>query len=188
MDRDGLLAHIRTTHFESGDRDRAVADARRIARFLERSGARGVVGIGSAFDPTRPFSRRSDIDLVVDGLPPRRFFSISAQAAAMTEFHLDLTAAESATPALLRVDKRAPDKTMTREETLLLRLAAAIESELARLAQLERELAGAPDPADTYSLRARGSILHDFSTGVERIFIRIASELDGAVPQAPQWH
>ena len=102
MDRDGLLAHIRATHFESGDRDRAVADARRIARFLEQSGARGVVGIGSAFDSERPFSHRSDIDLIVDGLPARRFFSVSAQAAAMTQFHLDLTPAETATPALLR--------------------------------------------------------------------------------------
>ena len=102
MDRDGLLAHIRATHFESGDRDRAVADARRIARFLEQSGARNVIGIGSAFDPERPFSRRSDIDMVVDGLPARRFFSVYAQAAAMTEFSLDLTTAESATRALLR--------------------------------------------------------------------------------------
>ena len=102
MDRAALLAHIRATHFESGDRDRAVADARRIARFLEQNGARGVVGIGSAFDLTRPFSHRSDIDLVVNGLPARRFFSVYAQAAAMTGYHLDLTAAETATPALLR--------------------------------------------------------------------------------------
>ena len=103
MDREALLAHIRATHFESGDRNRAVADARRIARFLERNGASSVVGIGSAFDLGRPFSHRSDIDLVVAGVPPRRFYSVSAQAAAMTEFSLDLIAAESATPALLRV-------------------------------------------------------------------------------------
>ena len=77
---------------------------------------------------------------------------------------------------------------MTREETLLRRLAAEIESELASLAQLEHELAAAPNPADNYALRARGSILHDFYTGVERIFVRIARELNGGVPQAPQWH
>lgn len=102
MNRDALLAHIRATHFESGDRDRALADARRIAGFLGRNGARSVIGIGSTFDPSRPFSHRSDIDLVVDGLRPRTFFSVSAQAAAMTRFSLDLTATESATPALLR--------------------------------------------------------------------------------------
>ena len=100
MDRDALLAHIRTTHFESGDRDRAGADARRVARFLKRSGARRVVGIGSAFDRTRPFTHRSDIDLVADGIPPRRFYAVSAEAAAMTDFPLDLTAAETAAPAL----------------------------------------------------------------------------------------
>ena len=103
MDRAGLLAHIRATHFESGDRDRAVEDARRIARFLQRSGARRVVGIGSAFDRTRPFTHRSDIDLVADGIPPRRFYAVSAEAAAMTDFPLDLTAGETATPALLAV-------------------------------------------------------------------------------------
>ena len=77
---------------------------------------------------------------------------------------------------------------MKREEALLRRLAAEIESELASLAQLEQELAGAPNPGDRYSLRARGSILHDFYTGVERVFMRIASELNGGVPQSPQWH
>ena len=77
---------------------------------------------------------------------------------------------------------------MKREETLLRRLAAEVESELASLAHLEQELAGAPTLEDNYSLRARGSILHDLYTGVERIFVRIASELNGGVPQAPQWH
>jgi len=103
MDRQALLAHIRATHFESGDRNRAVADAHRIARFLTRNGARSVVGIGSAFDLERPFSDRSDIDLVVEGLPARRFYAVSAQAAALTEFSLDLIAAEAATPTLLWV-------------------------------------------------------------------------------------
>ena len=101
MDRDALLAHIRATHFESGDRDRAEEDARRIARFLKGAGARKVVGIGSAFDRTRPFTHRSDIDLVADGIPPRRFYAVSAEAAAMTGFPLDLTAGETAAAALL---------------------------------------------------------------------------------------
>ena len=71
---------------------------------------------------------------------------------------------------------------------LLRRLAAEVESELASLARLEPELAGAPDWAETYSLRARGSILHDFYTGIERIFMRLSSELNGGVPRLPQWH
>jgi hypothetical protein len=77
---------------------------------------------------------------------------------------------------------------VTREETLLRRLAAEVTAELASLEQLAQELAGAPSRADTYSLRARGSILHDFSSGVERIFVRIAGELNGGVPQAERWH
>ena len=77
---------------------------------------------------------------------------------------------------------------MTREETLLRRLAAEITAELASLEQLAQELAGAPSRADTYSLRALGSILHDFYSGVERIFVRIAGELNGGVPQAERWH
>ena len=77
---------------------------------------------------------------------------------------------------------------MRLEEALVHRLAAEIESELAGLDELERELANAPQQDDSYSLRARGSILHDFYCGVERVFVRIASELNGGVPRAEQWH
>ena len=56
MDRETLLNHIRATHFESGDRELALADARRIAAYLVEQGASRVVGIGSAFEPTRPSS------------------------------------------------------------------------------------------------------------------------------------
>ena len=103
MHRDALLKHLRATHFESGDRELAVSNAKRIARFLRSSGANRVVGIGSAFDATRPFTHRSDIDLVVEGIAPALFYRLSARAAAMTQFHLDLTPLESATPALMRV-------------------------------------------------------------------------------------
>jgi len=68
------------------------------------------------------------------------------------------------------------------------RLAAEIEAELAGLDALALEMADAPQQDDSYSLRARGSILHDFYNGIERIFVRIASELNGGVPQAEQWH
>ena len=42
-------------------------------------------------------------------------------------------------------------------------------------------------PWRTGSLRARGSILHDFYNGVERVFVRIARELNGGVPRGDQW-
>jgi len=68
------------------------------------------------------------------------------------------------------------------EEILARRLAAEIESELAALAALGEEFANTPKGDETYSVRARGSILHDFYNGVERVFLRIARELNGGVP------
>lgn len=103
MDRADLLAHLRATHFESGDRERARSDARRIARYLVQEGARRVVGIGSTFDARRSFTDRSDIDLVVEGLEAREFYCVSARAAAMTGFRLDLTPLEAATSGLRRI-------------------------------------------------------------------------------------
>ena len=55
-----------------------------------------MIGIGSAFVPGRRFTRRSDIDLAVDGLPPETFFRASARAADMSAFQLDLVPVESA--------------------------------------------------------------------------------------------
>lgn len=77
---------------------------------------------------------------------------------------------------------------MKPEEVLARRLAAEIESELEALAALGEEFAYAPKGDDTYSVRARGSILHDFYNGVERVFLRIARELNGGVPRGDQWH
>jgi len=40
----------------------------------------------------------------------------------------------------------------------------------------------------TFDLRAIGSILHDFYCGIERIFERIAKELNGGIPEGDDWH
>lgn len=77
---------------------------------------------------------------------------------------------------------------MKLDEAFARRLAAEIASELESLSLLEEQSAGAPQGDDTFSLRARGSILHDFYSGVERVFVRIAEELNGGVPQGEQWH
>ena len=77
---------------------------------------------------------------------------------------------------------------MTLEEAFARRLAAEIEHELEGLDALRDELATAPRDDDTFALRARGSMLHDFYGGVERIFVRIAEELNGGVPQGERWH
>ena len=67
-------------------------------------------------------------------------------------------------------------------------LPAEVESGLANLDKLEREFADRPRAETSFALRARGSILHDFYNGVERIFTFLARELNGGVPQAQQWH
>ena len=77
---------------------------------------------------------------------------------------------------------------MTLDEAFARRLAAEIDHELQRLDELRDELATAPRDDDTFTLRARGSMLHDFYCGVERILVRIAEELNGGVPQGEQWH
>ena len=97
MDRRAFLAHVRRTHFAPGDRETALADARRIARFFQQRGAIRVVGIGSVFALNRRFTTRSDIDLAVEGFPAERFFRASAQAADMTAFELDVVPLDSAT-------------------------------------------------------------------------------------------
>lgn len=103
MDRSVLLDHIRRTRFAPGDKALALADAQRIARFLHGTGARRVVGIGSVFDAQRAFTRRSDIDLVVEGIEPAAFYAVSARAANLTDRHLDLTPLECASESLRRV-------------------------------------------------------------------------------------
>ena len=77
---------------------------------------------------------------------------------------------------------------MTPEERIARRLIVEIENELDHLAALREEAAAAPRDDMTYGLRARGSILHDFYSGIERVFRRIADEVDGGVPQGEQWH
>ena len=77
---------------------------------------------------------------------------------------------------------------MSLEESLARRLAAQIESELGAMAQLVEESANAPRSGDIYARRARGSILHDFYNSAERIFERIAAELNGGVPNVANWH
>jgi hypothetical protein len=71
-------------------------------------------------------------------------------------------------------------------------LAAEIEGELTELEalgreidRLQRRMGAGPDPLD---VRAAGSILHDLYSGLERIFERIAAELDGGPPTGADRH
>ena len=71
----------------------------------------------------------------------------------------------------------------------MIRLRKEVETELSGLERLREEHTGIPmGNADGYMLRARASILHDFYGGIERIFVRIAQELNGGVPVSEHWH
>ncbi len=75
----------------------------------------------------------------------------------------------------------------------LARLAASIRSEIDRLvavvAEAELALRDFSEIAPPLrELRGIGDIVHDFYTGIERIFEKIAPELNGGVPAGSAWH
>ena len=73
------------------------------------------------------------------------------------------------------------------------RLAASLRDELARIERVVAEAAAAAsrfaqDEPTRLELRGIGDVLHDFYTGAERVFEKIAPELNGGVPAGPAWH
>ena len=79
-----------------GDAAAARADAERIAAYLRDRFQAEAIGIGSLFEADRPFLERSDIDLVVSGIPKGEYFAALSEAADLTRFHLDLIPLEDA--------------------------------------------------------------------------------------------
>ena len=78
---------------------------------------------------------------------------------------------------------------MSRDRMLLIRLRAEIEAELESILCLQDDLNECVALGGTgVILRAKASVFHDFYTGIERIFVKIASELNGGIPNTPQWH
>ena len=71
-------------------------------------------------------------------------------------------------------------------------LIADLELELAAIARLAGEsealLCRAPSTADTVYVRAGAGILQDFYTGAEKLWRRIADEVDGRLPAGADWH
>jgi len=54
--------------------------------------------------------------------------------------------------------------------------------------EMESLSAEIEDKPTGVELRAAGSILHDFYTGLEKIFRLIALEIDGDLPSGEEWH
>ncbi|GAB4363648.1 MAG: hypothetical protein Kow009_00190 [Spirochaetales bacterium] len=105
-----LQEHLHRRLFREDLRRKAREDAKKIAMYLKETYQAEVFGIGSAFDPERPFSTRSDIDLVVKGLPEERYFHILDEVSVMTSFRLDLIPFEDARPSILELLHRGGRK------------------------------------------------------------------------------
>jgi hypothetical protein len=67
-------------------------------------------------------------------------------------------------------------------------LKLSIQDEIGKLALLDREKnALVKRRSSNYLVRAGGSILHDFYTGIEKIFESIAKEIDNRIPMGEEW-
>jgi hypothetical protein len=65
---------------------------------------------------------------------------------------------------------------------------AEIEKELLSIQELLDELAVVKPQDDVVAKRAKGSILHDFYSCCERIFKKIAVELNSGYEESEKWH
>lgn len=74
----------------------------------------------------------------------------------------------------------------------LILLEARIRKELDKLEKLQDELTTLAKLKEqklkSVKIRAYASILHDFYSGIEKIFISIAREVDQVVPKSLGWH
>ena len=78
---------------------------------------------------------------------------------------------------------------MNKDSMVLIRVRREIEDELDSLERLPEEYASIPPAIDEWiRIRTKASLLHDFYTGLERVFSRIAQELNGGIPNTEQWH
>lgn len=68
-------------------------------------------------------------------------------------------------------------------------LKLSIKDEINKLELLDKEKnALLKRRPSKYVVRAGGSILHDFYTGIEKIFESIAKEVDHRFPMGDEWH
>jgi hypothetical protein len=68
-------------------------------------------------------------------------------------------------------------------------LKLSIKDEINKLELLDKEKnALLKRRPSNYVVRAGGSILHDFYTGIEKIFESVAKEVDNRLPMGEEWH
>jgi hypothetical protein len=77
---------------------------------------------------------------------------------------------------------------MKKDRLTVLAIASEIEREIENLKELQSELRSIRDKSDIIYTRAKGSILHDFYNCCERIFKRIAIEINEGYEETERWH
>ncbi len=91
-----LLAYLDKRDKRPGDHAAALADARKIARYLAETHNVTTIGVGSLFDPIKEFTDKSDIDLVLKDIPKGIFFKILAEVESLTSFKVNIIPWENA--------------------------------------------------------------------------------------------
>ena len=78
---------------------------------------------------------------------------------------------------------------MNKDKIALIRIRKEIEVELSAVKRVKEDYQSIPHDLVTWiKVRTKASLLHDFYTGIEKIFSRIAQELNGGLPNSEQWH
>ncbi len=125
----------------------------------------------------------SDLDLAVEGVAPEHFFRAWSTLRALVPPGLDvdlvdLERAGEALRARILGEKPMP-------EDPLLALKTRIEDEFVALDRMVHEVEAGWNPEETpspFAMHALASYLHQFYTGCERMFERIAVTVDGDLP------
>lgn len=171
-------------------KDQAWETARACIRLLkDRFGARRVILFGSLTRPG-PWHDRSDIDLAVEGLPPEDFFPAYSACRDLLPpgMELDLIPLENAYPEMRA--RILGEVEMPRDPILALR--GLIEDELVTLGRVvkgtEDAVSSLSDSPGQFELHGLAAYLHQFYTGVESIFERIAVGLGESLPRGEHWH
>jgi len=77
---------------------------------------------------------------------------------------------------------------MKEDRLTILAIVSEIEREIENLKELRSELHSIRDKSGIIYTRARGSILHDFYNLCERIFKKIAIEINEGYEETERWH
>jgi len=77
---------------------------------------------------------------------------------------------------------------MKKDRLTLLTIVSEIEREIENVKELQSELRSITDKRGIIYTRSKGSILHDFYSGCERTFKKIAIEVNEGYEETERWH